>query len=187
MHQNYLMMPYGDLLRRKDQLYKYFNSNKLFLRPNSGNKQFTGMIVDIDDYEECIKLAGFYDVESDLLVVVSDVYDIEKEWRFVIVDKEVISGSLYRDWSSPEMLSPGIITRDYVLMNSHSVYEKCNDENAWNAAKNCANTYDPDICYTIDVAKIDNFYGILEVGCFSCAGMYGNNLEIIVTKFQKQQ
>ena len=183
VHSNYLMMPYGDLRRRKDDLYTYFNDDKIFIRPNSGNKQFTGMIVEKHDFEDCIKLAGFYDVEPDLLVVVSNVHDIEKEWRFVVVNGEVISGSLYRDWSAPEKIYPGTTTRDYVLMNSHSVHEECNDGNAWNVARTCANMYNPDKCYTIDVAKINsNAYGILEVGCFSCAGMYGNDLEIIVDK-----
>jgi len=183
VHSNYLMMPYGDVKRRKNDLYRYFNDDKIFIRPNSGNKQFTGMVVKKHDFEDCIKLAGFYDVEPDLLVVVSDVYNIEKEWRFVVVNGEVICGSLYRDWSAPEKIYPGTITRDYVLLNSHSVYEECNDKNALSAAEICANMYNPDNCYTIDVAKINsNAYGILEVGCFSCAGMYGNDLEIIVDK-----
>jgi len=184
IHHNYTMLPYGDLFRMKDKLYENFHSNKIFLRPNSGNKQFTGMVIDIDDYEECVRLAGFYDVEPDLLVVASPVYPLDKEWRFVVVNQEVISGSLYRDWSKPEKLAPGCVTRDYILMNSHSKSEECDDGMAWMAARQAALLYNPDVCYTIDIAKIDSpmgvSYGVLEVGCFSCAGMYGNNIEDVV-------
>jgi hypothetical protein len=190
VHSNYVMLPYGDLIRRKDDLYTYFNDDKIFIRPNSGNKQFTGMVVEKYNFDDCVKLAGFYDVEPDLLVVVSNVCKLDQEWRFVIVDGKVISGSLYRDWSKPEKISPGSVTRDYVLMNSYKRIEECftgefimHDKYAWNAAQNCADKYNPDHCWTIDVAKtMKGTYEILEVGCFSCAGMYGNNLEIIVDK-----
>lgn len=189
IHHNYMMLPFGDLLRMKDKLYENFHSDKIFLRPNSGNKQFTGMVAKYKNYEECIKLAGFYDVEPDLLVVASPVYDLDKEWRFVIVNQEVISGSLYRDWSSPQKITPGTITRDYILMNSHSKAEECNDRLAWMSAQQTALKYNPDICYTIDIAKINNpmgvSYGVLEVGCFSCAGLYGNDLDKVVDAVSK--
>ena len=183
VHSAYIMLPYGDLLRMKENLFKYIfkYQNKVFIRPNSGSKEFTGMIVEEDNFEECIKLAGFYDVEPNLLVLISNVLNLEKEWRFVVVDGKVISGSLYRDWSAPESSRPGIATRDYVLRHSHSKHEICKDKQALAAAQKCADRYNPDRCWTIDVAKTEmGTYAILEIGCFSCAGMYGNNLEKIV-------
>lgn len=183
VHHNYIMMPFGDLIRRKNNLYEYFNSDKIFIRPNSGNKQFTGMIATKNDYEECVKLAAFYNVDPDLLVVVSNVMPLTKEWRFVVVNKEVISGSLYRDWTSNVVL---LETKDYVLLHSNSVCKECEDSFAWMAARQAALRYNPDICYTIDIAQIsiDNgfSYGILEVGSFSCAGLYGNDLHVVVEK-----
>jgi hypothetical protein len=183
IHSNYIMMPYGDLIRRKWDLYYLLKDDKLFIRPNSGNKEFTGMVVEKNNFEDCIKLAGFYDVDPDLLVVVSNVHPLLKEWRFVIVDKQVISGSLYRQWGKAETLRAGTVTRDFVLKYSHSTHEECNDAKAWEAAQRCAETYNPDKCYTIDVAMTEmGTYGILEVGCFSCAGLYGNDLAAVVSK-----
>jgi hypothetical protein len=183
VHHNYIMLPYGDLIRMKDKIFNdYFKvHNKIFMRPNSGNKQFTGMVTEEWNYDENIKLAGFYNVEPDLLVLISNVWPLHQEWRFVVVDGKVVSGSLYRDWSSGEKRLGNITTKDYVLLHSHSLWENCDDTKAWEAAQLCANKYDPDRAWTIDVAKsVHGQYAILEIGCFSCAGLYGNNLEDVV-------
>lgn len=186
LHNNYLMMPYGDLLRRKRYLYELFGEN-LFIRPNSGSKEFTGMVVPEKNFEDCVKLAGFYNVEPELLVVVSQAETILKEWRFVVVNQEVISGSLYRDWSSPEELSEETTTSDYVLLNSHSVKKLCTDHRAWDFANKCAKLYNPEPCWTMDIAETYfRDYSLLEIGCFSCAGMYGNGLNIIVEKVSEE-
>jgi hypothetical protein len=187
IHNNYIMLPYGDLLNKKYFLFDLFSKSsnnkiqKIFIRPNSGYKQFTGMVCTYDSFEDCVELASFYDVESDLLVLISGVEDLSKEWRFVIVDGEPISGSLYRDWSKPEKLQYGHTTKDYVLMHSHSIAEGCDDPNAWEKVKQWAKMYNPDRCWTIDIAKTLSWeYKILEIGCFSCAGMYGNDLNKVV-------
>lgn len=193
LHENYIMMPYGDLLRRKDFLFSHFgihnqnngkdlNDTYLFIRPNSGLKQFTGTVLGYDNYEDGIKVAGIYDADPTLLVIVSNAKHIKKEWRFVVVNGNVISGSLYRDWTiGPETLTPGTVTRDIILLNSKSAKEICTDEKALQFADRMAKMYNPDRCWTLDLAlTADDTYKIIEIGCFSCAGMYGNNLDKIV-------
>lgn len=183
LHSDYIMLPYGELMRRKDQLFFYFDKyDDIFIRPNSGFKQFAGTVLDQTRFEDGVKLAGFYDVEPELLVVVSGAKEIQKEWRFVIVNQEVVSGSLYRDWTiGPETLSSGTVTKDLILLNSKSVSEICTDENALEYAKKVAKMYNPEPAWTLDVAlKNDGDYKIIEIGCFSCAGMYGNDLSKVV-------
>jgi hypothetical protein len=185
----YFMLPFGDLLRRKDWIYNIFRRNqdltteKIFIRPDSGLKEFTGMICPYEDFEECVKLASFYDVDSDMLVLISSVVPLKKEWRFVIVNGNVVSGSLYRDWSSSEKKGNTFTIKDYVLRHSYSKHEICNDEKALYIAKKGAKLYTPDICWTMDVVETENNeYKILEIGCFSCAGLYGNDMNIVVDK-----
>jgi hypothetical protein len=189
-YQDYMMMPYGDLAEHKNTIFKHFHEDKVFIRPNSNMKEFTGMICTKDDFFECVKLAGFYDVDPNLLVLISGVEPLEKEWRFVIVNREPIAGSLYRDWSSPEKITPGTVTRDYVLMNSHSVWEGANDNDgrlAREVAYQAAQRYNPDRCWTVDVAKTTyGIHAVLEIGCFSCAGLYGMNLEKVVDKVSEE-
>jgi hypothetical protein len=185
LHEHYMMLPYGELIRKRDFIFDTFGGygpRKVFIRPNSGMKEFTGMICPEYNFEECVKLAGFYDVDPDLLCLISSVKNIKKEWRFVIVGGKVIAGSLYRDWSHGEKQSRNVSTKDYVLMNSHSLWEGCDDKLAWDAAQRGANKYNPDHAWTIDVALISGYqnYKVIEIGCFSCAGMYGNDLGLIV-------
>lgn len=191
LHNQYIMLPYGELIRMKHHIFwdgTWYNGthnvDKVFIRPNSGYKQFTGMVLDSDSYEEGVKLAGFYDVEPNLLCVASYAKDIKKEWRFVIVNQEAICGSLYRDWTiGPDTIIPGTTTRDLVLMNSKSVTEPCTDDKAFAFANEMAKLYNPDTCWTIDIALTsEDRYKVIEIGCFSCAGMYGNDLDIIVNK-----
>ena len=41
--------------------------------------------------------------------------------------------------------------------------------------------YNPDKCWTMDIVKTEKLgYKLLEIGCFSCAGLYGNNLNKVV-------
>ncbi len=189
-YQDYMMMPYGDLAEHKSVIFRHFHSDKVFIRPNSNMKEFTGMICHEDNFFECVKLAGFYDVDPNLLVLISSVEPLEKEWRFVIVNGEPIAGSLYRDWSSPEKIAPGTVTRDYVLMNSHSVWEGFEGQEGSNAlmlAYEAAKRYNPDRCWTIDIAKTEyGTYHVLEIGCFSCAGLYGMDLEKVVDKVSEE-
>jgi len=184
-HENYWMMPYGDLINHKTRIFDAFG-NKIFLRPNSGMKEFTGMVCWESDFYDCIKLAGFYGVDPNMLVLISRVDPLEKEWRFVIVDGEPVAGSLYRDWSSPEKIAPGTVTKDYVLLNSHSVWEKSDDKSALMTAVEAAKRYNPDRCWTIDIVKTEyRTYHVLEIGCFSCAGLYGCDLEKVVKTVSK--
>jgi len=186
-HKDYIMLPYGDLLSKKGWLFENFGQNgKIFMRPNSGTKEFTGMVCTLDNFEECVDLAGFYDVEDDLIVLVSSVKDLKKEWRFVVVNEKVISGSLYRKWGTPEKRKRRVSTKDYVLMHSKLLWESCEDEKAWQLAQECAEKYNPDRVWTIDIAETnENIYKVLEIGCFSCAGLYGNDLSKVVKEVSK--
>ncbi len=42
------------------------------------------------------------------------------------------------------------------------------------------NEWQPDICYTVDVAECDGEMHLLEINSFSCAGFYLNDIRLIV-------
>ena len=182
LHSDYSMMPFGDLIRKKDYLFNQFGK-ELFIRPNSGLKEFTGTVLMEHNFEDGIKVAGIYNVEPNLLVIVSEAKKLLKEWRFVIVKQKSVSGSLYRDWTiGPETLYPDTTTKDIILLNSKSVHELCTDDKAFEYAEKVSKLYDPDNCWTLDIALTDdNEYKVIEIGCFSCAGMYGNDLNKVVS------
>lgn len=196
VHNRYVMMPYGDLLNKKDILFNDFfhGHSALFIRPDSGIKQFTGFVCEEDTFEDSVKLAGFYDVEPNLLCLVSHATAIFQEWRFVIVNGNPISGSLYRDWSSPEKIDDGFSTKDYVLRHSHEKREYCDKnkdsgsahgKDVWSYVEKVSKLYNPDRCWTIDICKTLEGFKVLEIGCFSCAGMYANDLEKVIDSVSK--
>jgi len=185
LHKDYIMLPYADLIRQKDFLFTQFNCDEIFLRPNSGTKNFTGTVLNYDNFEDGVKFANFYGVDRNLLCLVSNAKKLKKEWRFVIVDQNVVSGSLYRDWTvSGDFTDKD--TKDIVLLRSKQIEEYCVDDNAIECANAVAKLYEPDGCWTIDVALCENDeYKVIEIGSFSCAGLYANNMDKVVNAVSK--
>lgn len=180
LHSDYIMLPYGEISRKRDFLFKIFGDT-LFIRPDSGNKQFTGNLLNKDNFDYVLDIINIYNIDNDLMCLISPAKNILKEWRFVIVNGEVISGSLYRDWTNGGELTEND-TKDIVLLKSKSKYELV-DENSdvFKYCQKVSKLYDADKAYTIDITLTDNNeYKVIEIGSFSCAGLYSNDLEKII-------
>lgn len=166
LNKDYLYMTYADLYQNRDYLFEKFN-DIFFVRPDSILKEFTGQPISKYNFEDAYKLLGFYNdvVTQNLPIYVSSLKDIQKEWRFIVADNEIITGSLYR-----------------VKEKEETLHELCTDDNALNFAKQMAKLYNPERVWVLDVCLSNNQYKLLEIGCFSFAGLYGNDLNIIVDK-----
>lgn len=166
INSDFKMFTFGELNERKDELFK--DDEAIFIRPDSILKEFTGAVVNIFNWNEAYQLMGFYNdvVTSDLPVLVSSVKAIELEWRFVVVDGKVVSGSLYRTAEHEETL-----------------HEPCDDPKAWEFAQRMADMYCPERVFVLDVCQTNKGeYKIMEIGCFSFAGLYGNDLPVVIDK-----
>jgi hypothetical protein len=87
-NDKYAFIPFKDLSRRKWDLYAWLGKEALvFIRPDSGEKEFPAEIVDLKDID---KLVDNYDYEG--LAVVSTPKNMVGEWRFVV------SGEIRRIW-----------------------------------------------------------------------------------------
>ena len=182
-YDNFFMLPYGVLKKNREWVFDRIGNSEIFIRPNSGIKEFTGFVTTEERFDDDVKLAGFYDVEPDLLCLISSAKELIKEYRFVVVNGKVVSGSEYRDWTT---ISDDYESSSYVLRNSKHTNELCDDDGAWIIADACARLYNPDRAWTIDVAKtLRDGYRVLEIGCFSCAGMYGNDLNLVADAVSK--
>jgi len=161
----YVMLPYGDLLRQKEFLFDTVaQDGALFIRPNSGKKDFTGKMIYKEHYEKDVEYLGFYDVTPDRLVIVSSPKNIVREWRFVICDEDVVTGSLYKE-------------------NEKSVRKPTYPQEALKVAEQASKRYKIDRVWVCDVCetKLGEFY-VLEIGCFSCAGLYQCNMDLIAER-----
>jgi len=169
----YVIIPYGDLLRRKDWLYKHLGiDDTIFIRPDKGTKVFTGKAIYYENFEKDLEQLGFYYLEPGELCVIAEPRNVEKEWRFLIVNGRLVAGSEYKP-EKKNVFGNSIHDDSYVAIRV--------------AEQAVANVdYVPDRAWTLDICKTveGNFY-VLEVGCFSCAGLYAMNMADVVREVSR--
>lgn len=160
LNSNYVMLPFGELNRRKDWLFANIGiNNQIFVRPSSGFKTFTGKVTSLEHWEKDYKLFGFYGVDPHALVVVAPPSQIKREWRLVVADNKVLTGVEYKTEEAWDKDKPSCPPSDDVIKYAQFVVDKAN--------------YKPDPVWTIDICETDSGFKIVEVGSFSCAGLYG--------------
>ena len=165
LNSQYIMVPWGDIKRQKDFLYDTLaEDDTIFLRPNSGLKSFTGKLIYKELFDNDLNILAYKDPDPHDLVIAAPPRMVMNEWRFVVVDKKVITGSQYR-------------------FMQQCILKENDDKKALNLAEEIAQQdYQPARVWIIDICqtKAGNYY-LLEVGCFSCAGLYRCNLNKIVS------
>lgn len=174
--KNYLLnydcvfMPYGMIKDNKDYLFNtidYNNNGKdIFVRPNRGNKIFTGTHIKYEEFDKMYERIGFYGVEPHELCVISSPKNIKKEWRFLVVDGKIITGSEYNK------------NGDGILYQSGPAFSF-----AQLAVTN--SNYNPDRAWTIDICESNHGLNVLEIGCFSCAGLYAMDKDLVVQEINR--
>jgi hypothetical protein len=167
LNADYTLLPFAELFRREDELYDVFGQDDaVFIRPDDGDKKFTGQIVYKENFvEQCTE---FQMKEKRLkeydLVLVSSPKNILREWRLVICNSWIIAGSLYHDTT---------MNLDYMGY----------PQEVEDLAKDIifAANYKPDEVYVMDFCETQSgkFY-LLEIGGFSCAGLYECDMGDIV-------
>ena len=152
---NYMMLPFGELIRRKEYIFEHVSSDRaVFVRPDRGDKIFTGKVVYKEYWEKDIDYFDFSQLDKKELVVVAEPRNIAAEWRFVIVEGRVIAGSQYRQ-------------------NDVVGYEAYYPPEAKRLAEEVASIYNPEPAFVVDICCTKSGeYCVMEVGCFSCAGLY---------------
>lgn len=162
LNGEYVMLPFGELNRRKDWLFANVGiDGKMFIRPSSGFKTFTGMVTSFETWDKDFKLFDLR-IVPETLVLVSPPAKINREWRIVVVDGKVIAGSEYKT-DSPQNPPNEVFEYSQKVVN----FSKFN----------------PDPVWTIDVCETGSReFKVVEVGSFSCAGLYACDPEPIVTQ-----
>jgi ATP-grasp domain, R2K clade family 3 len=152
LSDDYYIIPYGEFVRRQ-----YVKAGfTTFIKPESGLKEFTGQVVTASTFENDIKKLSPYGVVDDnTLCVLAPPKDIKAEFRYVICEKEVITGSEYR-W-------------DDVLDVRRDTHPTC-DQLANKIAKA---DWQADTVYVCDVALLpDDTAKVIELNAFSSSGLY---------------
>jgi hypothetical protein len=136
--------------------------DRIFVRPDSPLKPFSGRVVDPSSVTLASLDHGFYFDDETLPVIVAPIRDVGCEWRFVVVRSTVVAGSAY-DAS----------TRSAVADSSHST--------AWSFADTVASSLPaPAQVYVLDVCESDGDLRLLELNPFGGADLYACDASTVV-------
>jgi len=125
---------------------------------------FTGQTASFDTFDADIEYMGFYEFPIESLVVVSTPKTIEREWRFVAANKEIVSGCLYCESGNFE-------SKPVIDLGAKQL-----------AIEIVSSEYSPDPVWIIDICQSsDGAYHLLEIGGFSFADLYACDKSDIVS------
>lgn len=166
LNKEYWMMPISQVFNNKfieACLWSIQDNNvpDVFIRPDSSMKQFTGGIFNLNNLE------SLKDIKPETLVLVAPVKKITKEYRFVVADNKVITGSQYYEngkyiLSNTSLSNMTFIASCYLKGVLHNI------------------TWQPDPIYTVDVCESEGEFSILELNSFSCSNLYFADLSKVV-------
>lgn len=155
LNGNCFYMPFG---RVEEYLNENLSDVDVFVRPDTGLKSFTGLVVKADTVEkEFDHMRQLYNIMPEELVVVSPTQEIKKEYRSVIVGDDVVEISLYRK-------------------DDEHFEERGAPQEVWDFCKRMIGqnpNWRPDDAFTLDVAETSSGeLKIIELNSFSSAGWY---------------
>lgn len=142
-----------------------FNNGLKFLRPTADSKAFTGAVYDEEKWNNTKKAylddVSYSQFSSDTLIQVSSVKNIQKEIRLWIVNKTVITGSIYQ-LNGRFHTNPDIDPEATQFANK--VIARGNLADAW----------------VLDVCLSNGEWKVMEAGCINHAGFYKADLQKLV-------
>ena len=163
--QHYAFMPVRELRRRAEWVYEEFGGDKrqVFIRPDYGEKSFTGKVIAEENFKKWWAFDDIEQLDPKTCVVVSPCKNLTREYRLVISDSKVVTGSSY-------------------YMDGHHIEENLNLQDDRDLiiefAEKVASDEPPNLppVYVMDIAKevedSEVRYSVLEVGCAAAAGFY---------------
>jgi hypothetical protein len=164
--QNHIMLTFGEIERRGQSLFDQFVNDRLFFRPNSGEKNFTGEVVEDKNFKTwCDRKFLWDNVKKDTLCVVSQPLNIKKELRLLVKDRKIVTGSTYR-------------------IDGNHIKEPLEEQDDKTAIIDFAEMvlndgdHHPKLppAHTIDIVLTDKGYSVMEVHCCCCCGRYAMDL-----------
>jgi hypothetical protein len=168
LHRRYAIVPASQLVAEPDQAYDRVGAlDEAFVRPDSPLKPFAGRVL----ARHAVSLAaldhGFYYDDEHLPVVVAPLRSVGQEWRFVVVDREVVAGSGY-------------------LADGRKAVAQAPDSEAWRFAAAIASEMEPpEPVYVLDVCATPEGLALLELNPFSGADLYACDTSVVVAEVSR--
>jgi hypothetical protein len=139
-----------------------------FVRPNSPLKPFSGRVLKQEDISFRSLDLGFYYDDFTLPVIVAPVRVIDREWRYVVVDGVVISGSAY------DAEQRRAIPEDMTIRTRFFAEEIARELTP------------PEDVYVMDICESDGDLYLLELNPFSGADLYACDRKKVVAAVSRK-
>jgi hypothetical protein len=161
LNREYALLPYAETVRLSESLFaRYGRDGRIFIRPDSVDKSFTGMVIDAPGFNNRFRPNSF---DPTLPVLVARPKPLGKEWRLIIANGDVIAGSRYRDGSvrsvSPDCPGEAVEFVRHVLQ---------------------AVPWRPAPVFIVDICESDEGLRVLELNSFGCSGHYEADVSVVV-------
>lgn len=168
VQQDYVFLPIAEIYRRWEELWERFQfDGHVFIRPDENDKRFHGEKISGENKEKWYKYARFYDAPPESLAMISRPSRLTAEWRFIIANKKVVTGSLYK---ADGRTGVSRIDADWDF-----------DHGAIEFAEKVAAIWEPAPIYTLDVCYTENGeYKLMEIGSLNCCGLYKCDVSAII-------
>jgi hypothetical protein len=137
-------------------------TDRIFVRPDSPLKPFSGRVVEVDGVSLSKLDHGFYYEDESLPVVAAPVQKIGKEWRFIIASRKVVAGSAY----DPASRKPTAEALD----SAASAF----------ATEISSSIPSPADVYVLDVCECNGELRLLELNPFGGADLYASDPTSVV-------
>lgn len=155
----------GEYLKQKvTELEIPDNWESVFARPLEDDKLITGGLFKKEDLMMALH-TKISDLNKDKYIIISEKKNILAEYRFFVIDGQVITGSLYK-------IGGQLITADAI------------DKEALSFSQKMIDLWQPSKAFVIDIALTDKGPKIIEVNNISSAGLYKSNVSLIVDKME---
>lgn len=148
------------------------NDEFFFIRPYEDSKTFAGTTMDGKEFRSWknriinLKEDDGSTITANTEILVSNPKNIKKEFRFWIVDSNVVTWSLYKQ-------------------GHRVIYSSEVDDGAWQlATRVAAGHWQPSRAYVLDIALTEinysNQYRIVEAQCINASGLYAADVQKLV-------
>jgi hypothetical protein len=172
LQDHYAFLPLAVIHRCWDKLFETYGSNgHVFLRPDSNDKSFNGEKVAIEYKEQWYQEALQYAEPTSLAMVSRPAKKLIAEWRFIVSDRKIVTGSMYRADGKTIMseIDP-VWTFDKQAIE---FVDKVITAVEWQ----------PEPIFAIDVCLVDGGeFKVVEIGSLNCCGLYKCNIPAIIEK-----
>lgn len=154
---------YYDYLLNKDGFFIPFNvllkrdfEKEFFIRPDTGNKSFTGQVIQSKD--DLFILKKLNPISDGEMVYVSSVKEVSEEWRVWICNRKIITYSAY-SWGPKTSVLKDI--PDSILTMAENLTKE---------------TWQPDLAYVADFCVNNGKPFLVEINSVSTSGVYDADL-----------